>query len=105
MELTDAQLKSYGKAKRYMLSRTSHMLIILGLAIIAGIVTFALPANSHWHHGFLMTFATFVGMAIIRFSADSIIKRFFAPIMEIAEMELNSDASNISRLTKIREKA
>jgi hypothetical protein len=104
MELTDAQLRAYSKAKWYLASRRVHMLVMLGMTLLVGIVWFAMRSNTELSHFLQILFLIYAGMIINLTTIHKMTRRYFSTVMEIADQAVNSNASNVERLAVVRGK-
>ncbi|HET7650621.1 MAG TPA: hypothetical protein VFL15_07975 [Gammaproteobacteria bacterium] len=104
MELSDAQLRAYSKAKWYLASRRMHLLVMLGATLLLGIVWFAVRSKGELSHFFQILFLIYAGMIINLTTINRMTKRYLLTVVEIADQAVNSDASNIERLAVARGK-
>lgn len=105
MELTDAQLRNFYSAKQQ--NNIIRYTVIVNIAAAGLMLTGTLLTSEYnlFNRFFEIMFMMFVGM----FIATNVFRRtaikHFDAVMDIANMTVNSDASNISRLAKIQEKS
>jgi hypothetical protein len=104
MKLSDAQLRAYRDAKQTNKFTFYGKITSAIVAVLAAIGMVLSGEASAWYNLCQFLFIFFIGTFTTYSTVGRIFIRHFDAMLDMAELTVNSDASNITRLTKLRDK-